>query len=98
MMDKRDHEIVERFGKYKYMDRITEDDLTEHKSYLKKKSLADSRLIFRMRTEMDDIKASMRNMFKGPSVNCDASNLDVAESQVHVMASSGYEDLRWGWT
>ena len=106
MVDKRDidraitnhdrNEIVERFGKYKKIDRITEDDPTEPKSYLKKKSLADSRLIFRMRTEMVDIKDNMRNKFKGPSVNCDACNMDVAESQVHVMACPGYEDLRVG--
>ena len=89
-------EIVEKFEKYKKIDRIKEDDPTEPKSYLKQKSLADSRLIFRMRTEMVDIKDNMRNKYKGPGVNCDACNMKVAESQVHVMACPGYEDLRLG--
>jgi hypothetical protein len=45
---------------------------------------------------MVDIKDNMRNKFKGTSVNCDACNMDVAESQVHVMACPGYRDLRVG--
>ena len=87
---------VKTFVKYKKFDRIKEDDPTEPKSYLKQKSLADSRLIFRMRTEMVDIKDNMRNKYKGPGVNCDACNMKVAESQVHVMACPGYENLRVG--
>ena len=89
-------EIVEKFVKYKKIDRIKEDNPTEPKSYLKQKSLADSRLIFRMRTEMVDIKDNMRNKYKGPGVNCDACNMKLAESQIHVMACTGYEDLRVG--
>ena len=45
---------------------------------------------------MVDIKDNMRNKCKGTSVNCDACNMDVAESQVHVMACPGYRDLRVG--
>ena len=71
-------EIIEKFGKYKKLDRIIGDDPTESKSYMKQKSLADSRLIFRLRTEMIDVKDNMRNKYKGPGVNCDACNMKVA--------------------
>ena len=51
---------------------IVEDDPTEPKTYMKQKSLSDSRLIFRLRTEMVDVKDNMRNKYKGSSVHCDA--------------------------
>ena len=89
-------EIREKFGKYKKIDRIVEDDPTEPKIYMKQKSLSDSRLIFRLRTEMVDVRDNMRNKYKGSSVHCDACNMEEPESQVHVMACPGYEDLRAG--
>ena len=63
---------------------------------MKQKSLADSRLIFRLRTEMVDVKDNMRNKYKGSQVHGDACNMKEPESQVHVMACPGYEDLRAG--
>ena len=90
------NEIREKFEKYKKIDRIVEDDPTEPKTYMKQKSLADSRLIFRLRTEMVDVKDNMRNKYKGSQVHCDACNMKEPESQVQVMACPGYEDLRAG--
>jgi hypothetical protein len=37
-----------------------------------------------------------RNKYKGTKVNCEACNLEVAESQVHVMVCPGYVELRIG--
>ena len=64
--------------------------------YMMKKSLADSRLIFRLRTEMVDVKDNMRNKYNGTRVNCEACDLEAAESQVHVMVCPGYAELRAG--
>ena len=58
-------EILEKFGKYKKIDKILSDDPTKPKDYMMDKSLADSRIIFRLRTEMLDMKDNMRNKYKG---------------------------------
>ena len=60
------------------------------------KSLADSRLIFRLRTEMVDVKDNMRNRYRGTSTNCEACDMRVPESQMHVMTCMGYEEQRDG--
>ena len=89
-------EIEEKYQKYKKLDKIIGDDPTTAKDYMKQKCLADTRMIFRLRTEMVNVKDNMRNKYKGSSVNCDACNLKVAESQIHVMVCPGYEDIRVG--
>jgi hypothetical protein len=72
-------EIVEKFSTYKKLDKIIDDDPTVAKDYMGEKSLADARMIFRLRTEMIDVKDNMRNRYKKTSVNCDACDLRVAE-------------------
>ena len=72
------------------------DDPTVVKNYMMEKSMADARLTFRLRTEMVDVKDNMRSKYKGAKVNCEACNLEVAESQVHVMVCPGYVELRVG--
>ena len=57
-------EILEKFGKYKKIDKILGDDPTKPKKNMMVNSLADSRIIFRMRTEMLDMKDNMRNKYK----------------------------------
>ena len=51
-------------------------------------------MIFRMRTEMINLKENMKNEYKGALVNCDACDMGVPESQTHVMTCPGYEQLR----
>ena len=81
---------------YKKLDKIKEDDPTVAKEYMEKKSLADCRIVFRMRTEMINLKENMKNMYKGASTNCDACDMEVSESQTHVMSCPGYTELRVG--
>ena len=54
------------------------------------KILADSRMIFRIRTEMLDVKDNIRGKYKGCSVYCDACDLSTTESQSHVMNCPEY--------
>ena len=89
-------EIAEKFTTYKKLDKIVNDDPTVVKNYMMEKSMADARLTFRLRTEMVDVKDNMRSKYKGAKVNCEACNLEVAESQVHVMVCPGYVELRIG--
>ena len=90
-------EIMEKMMTgYKKLDKIKQDDPTKAKEYMERKAIADSRLIFRMRTEMVKLRDNMRNMYKGDLVNCQACSMGVPESQTHVMFCTGYEDLRLG--
>ena len=92
--------ILEKFGKYRKLDNILGDDPTKPKDYMMDKSLADSRMIFRIRTEIldmkDNMKDNMRNKYKGTSINCEACDNNKAESQSHVMVCPGYAELRVG--
>ena len=88
--------MLEKFGKYKKLDKILGDDPTKPKDYMMNKSLADSRMIFRIRTEMVDMKDNMRNKYKRTSINCEACDTSSAESQLHVLACPGYAELRVG--
>ena len=81
---------------YKKLDKIVDDDPTQAKDYMKVKTLSDTRLIFRLRTEMLEVKDNMRNRYKGNNVYCEACDSNTAESQLHVMACPGYAELRAG--
>ena len=87
---------MNKFGKYKKLDKIIGDDPTMAKEYMQQKCIADTRLIFRLRTEMMDGKDNMRNKYKKTSTNCDACDMGTAESQAHVMVCPGYADVRVG--
>ena len=87
---------MEKFEKYKKLNKIIGDDPTIAKDYMKQKCIADTRLIFRLRTEMLDVKDNMRNKYKKTSTNCDACDMGTAESQAHVMVCPGYADVRVG--
>ena len=96
----RNHDKAEMMQKmtdnYKKLDKIKLDDPTVPKEYMEKKCLADCRMVFRMRTQMINLKDNMKNMYKGASINCDACDMKVAESQTHVMSCPGYTELRVG--
>ena len=96
----RNHDKEEMMVKmtedYKKLDKIKMEDPTKATEYMEKKCLSDTRLIFRMRTEMVNLKDNMRNQYKGTSVNCEACSTKVAESQTHVMICPGYAELRVG--
>ena len=64
--------IEGKFSSYKKLDKIVGDDPTVAKEYMKEKAMADARLIFRLRTEMVEVKDNMRNSYKGTKVNCEA--------------------------
>ena len=90
-------EIMEKMNRdYKKLDQVKSDDPTIPKEYMERKSIADCRMIFRMRTEMINLKENMKNKYKGALVNCDACDMGVPESQTHVMTCKGYEQLRAG--
>ena len=89
-------EIVEKMMKYEKVDKIKDDDPTMPKEYLETRSIADCRMLFRLRTEMVDLKDNMRGRYKGYNTNCEACQENVPESQTHVMICSAYRDIRLG--
>ena len=89
-------EIVQKMMKYEKVDKIKDDDPTMPKEYLETRSIADCRMLFRLRTEMVDLKDNMRGRYKGYNTNCEACQENVPESQTHVMVCSSYRDIRVG--
>ena len=62
-------DMVEQMEKYQKLDELKEDNPTQAKNYLETKSISDCRVIFRIRTEMMDLKDNMRRRYKGSSTN-----------------------------
>ena len=56
----------------KKLNQILNDYRTKPKDYMEKTSQADTRLVFRMRTEMLDVKDNMLDKYKGYSIYCEA--------------------------
>jgi hypothetical protein len=89
-------ELQERMEKYEKIDKIKEDNPTVAKQYLETRSIYDCRMIFRIRTEMLDLKDNMRRRYKGSNTHCEACNQEVPESQAHVMVCPAYQEFRAG--
>ena len=62
---------------YKKLDKIEQDDPAIAKEYMERKSIADSRLIFRLRTEMMNLKDNMKNKDMGEDADLVSYFIDV---------------------
>ena len=82
-------------GKTKTKDLVTES--FSLKSYYNEKSLVKTREIFRIRTNMNELKGNFKNdsKYKHGGVMCVACGTE-EEVNTHVMVCSHYEDLRQG--
>ena len=79
----------------KKLNQILNDYRTKPKDYMEKTSQADTRLVFRMRTEMLDVKDNMRGKYKGYSIYCEACDLKELQSLLsHVINCPGYAEVR----
>ena len=63
---------------------------------MENKAVGDCRVIFRIRTEMLDLKENMKNRYRATDTNCEACDDHVPESQSHVMVCKAYERFRVG--
>ena len=65
--------------------------------YFKEKSLEDTRMLFRIRTRMVDLKANFKNnhAFRKDNWLCEGCRREV-ETNSHVMSCQAYEDIRQG--
>ena len=68
----------------KKLNQILNDYRTKPKDYMQKTSQADTRLIFRMRTDMLDVKDTMLGKYKGYSIYCEACDLKELQSLCHM--------------
>ena len=82
-------------GKTKTKDLVTTD--CKIQSYFKEKSLATTRELFRIRTNMNEIRGNFKNdtKYKMTGVCCVACGRE-EEVNSHVMVCPEYEDLRQG--
>ena len=82
-------------GKTKTKNLVTES--FSLKSYFKEKSVAVTREVFRVRTNMNELRGNFKHdtKYKNTGVSCVACGTE-EEVNTHVMVCSHYEDLRQG--
>ena len=68
------------------------------KNYLENKSIPDSRMIFRIRTNMVELKANQKSnkKYKEEGWECDFCDEKSEETTTHVINCKGHEELRKG--
>ena len=64
--------------------------------YMNMKSIHDSRMMFRIRTDMLDFKTSMKGKYKGDTTCRGCKDTDNKEDQGHIAWCKGYATLRYG--
>ena len=66
--------------------------------YMLLHNIADARMMFRIRTNMLELKANMKNRYgdKEGSLECEACKTGMLESTLHVLECLGYNELRVG--
>ena len=69
----------------------------KRKEYFKQKSLEDTRMLFRIRTRMIDLKANFKNKptFRNDGWVCEGCRKEV-ETSGHVMSCQAYDLVRQG--
>ena len=87
-------EIEEK--KLKKLKSIMNEDFSETKHYMKNKSINESRIQFRMRTNMLEFRGNMKGSHKTDLSCRGCKKPETQEDQLHVMSCSAYEDLRIG--
>ena len=75
---------------------LVEDENGEAKEYMMVKNIADSRIMFRVRTRMVAFKENMKNMYGRTKLQCDQCYTGMIESQRHVLVCPGYSEQRVG--
>ena len=75
-------ELQKRMEKYEKIDKIKEDNPTVDKQYLETRIIYDCRMIFRIRTEMLDLKDNMGRRYKGSNTYCEACDQEVPLTRV----------------
>ena len=91
----REEIVMVMKDKYKKLDELVETENGLVKEYMKTKNITESRMLFRIRTKMLDLKENMKGRYKS-NLECDACDSQESESQSHIMRCEGYKSLREG--
>ena len=75
----------------------TKNEDMKRKEYFKQKSLEDTRMLFRIRTRMVDLKANFKNKpaFRKDGWLCEGCHREV-ETNCHVLSCQASEQVRQG--
>ena len=94
--DKHEEDLKEEVASKTKLEGIKDEDLNR-KEYFMQKSLEDTRLLFRIRTRMVDLKANFKNKpaYRNDGWTCEGCKKEV-ESNGHVMSCQAYEHVRQG--
>ena len=88
-------EAKEQMGKK--LQGIKNEEIGKTKEYMKTKCISDCRLQFRIRTNMVELKANMKGMYKNGDYSClGCGDKDAIEDQSHVIRCPAYADSRQG--
>ena len=90
------NEIKYEMKDKKKLKNICQENFKEPKSYMKSKCLEDSRVMFRIRTNMVLLKENMKQSHKGNLICPGCMKPGTQENQTHVMVCEAYESLRAG--
>ena len=94
--DKHEDELKLEVESKTKLEGIKDEDM-KRKEYFHQKSLEDTRLLFRIRTRMVDLKANFKNKpaFRKDGWICEGCHNEV-ETNGHVMSCEAYEHVREG--
>ena len=96
VLESHEEELTAEVQSKRKLEGIVDEDM-KRKDYFKQKSLEDTRMLFRIRTRMLDLKANFKNKpaFRKDGWVCDGCKKEV-ETSGHVMSCQAYELIREG--
>ena len=96
VLENHQSELKERMEGLKKLEGIVKDNL-EIKEYFKFRNLEDTRVMFRLRTRMLELKANQKNnpTFRKEGWKCDGCKQEI-ENEKHVMECTSYDHVRVG--
>ena len=96
VLESHEEELMAEVQSKRKLEGIIDEDM-KRKDYFKQKSLEGTRMLFRIRTRMLDLKANFKNKpaFRKDGWVCDGCKKEV-ETSGHVMSCQAYELIREG--
>ena len=96
VLENHEEELKKEVDSKSKLEGIKNEDM-KRKEYFKQKSLEDTRMLFRIRTRMVELKANFKNKpaFRKDGWLCEGCQREV-ETNCHVMSCQAYEQVRQG--
>jgi hypothetical protein len=83
------------FAFYRIREDLVDDETGYVKEYMLVNNIEQSRMLFRIRTKMLELKVNIKGRYEN-NLSCKACSSSELESQSHVLDCPAYEELRNG--